>query len=136
MSSILALALCLPLGAGVSKISEEQNWFRTIDSDSIGAYLMKRIHGYAVITWIGFGAFLYTLYKTGAGIAAVDPLADDSNSHRESILLGGLSGFLLGFGLYGSALNYQEIRGGDITIQNRNMTLQLINENESTEEIA
>merc|ERR1712232_1016326 len=128
-----ALALCLPLGAGLSRLSEERNWFRSVDSDSIGSYLRSRINGYAVVTWIGFGVFLYVLWSASDGMAALDPRASYSiHSTLVGVALGGLAGLLLGCGLYGSVLNYQEIRGGDISIQDPGMSVQLVHEEEMT----
>lgn len=127
------MALCLPLGAGLSRLSEERNWFRSVDSDSIGAYLKSRINGYALVTWIGFGVFLYVLWTASDGMAAIDP-RNTASGHSPiiGVALGGLSGLLLGCGLYGSVLNYQEIRGGDISIQEPGMSVQLIHEEEMT----
>lgn len=130
MTSILAFSLSLPLGAGISHLLEERQCFRSADAESIGVYILKRLHGYAVLTWAGFAVFIYILWTRSDGMAMVDPNAASTRHNLvEGIMLGILSGSLLGCGIYGSVLHYQQIRAGDYTeIRNEDLTMQLMNE--------
>lgn len=131
MASILTLSLSLPLGAGLSHLLEERHCFHRRDETSIGVFLWRRIHGYALITWLGFGVFLYVLWSRSDGMAVLDPNADaTTHSAWTGAMLGALSGLLLGCGLYGSVLNYQEIRAGDNELNNSGMAVQLLAGNE------
>jgi hypothetical protein len=131
MASILTLALSLPLGAGLSYLLEERQCFHQRDETSIGVFLWRRIHGYALITWLGFGIFLYVLWSRSDGMAMVDPNADPTtHSAWTGAFLGSLSGLCLGCGLYGSVLNYQEIRAGDNELDTSGMTVQLLPDDE------
>jgi hypothetical protein len=131
MASILTLALGLPVGAGIGHLLEHRQCCRSSQDDSIGSFLWRRIHGYAIMTWSGFFVFLYLLWTGSDGMAFVDPhAAAPVHSMIEGLLLGCLSGILLGCGLMGSVLNYQQIRAGDTQIQNSDLAVQLITDDE------
>ena len=153
MTSILSLAVGFPIGAGISYLLEEHQQYLPCflnnhhfcfglpqrllrhDDISISSFLRQRIHAYTFLTWSGFAVFIYLLWTRSDGMAFVDPhAAGATHSLLEGLLMGGVSGILLGCGLMGSILNYQQIRVGDTEIRNSDLTIQLItnDEEEST----
>lgn len=126
MASILAFSLCLPVGAGICHLIEERQCFRTFSDDSIAQFLWRRIHGYTLLTWLGFGFFLYVIYTGSAGMAMVDPTKTAGHSAGVGAVLGGLAGIMLGCGLYGLVVNHNQIRAGDFENTNESLAVQLM----------
>ena len=149
MTSILTLAVGFPIGAGISYLLEEHQQClscfhnnphfglnlpqRLLRNDvvSISTLLQQRIHAYTFLTWSGFAVFVYLLWTRSDGMAFVDPhAAATTHGLVGGLAMGGVSGILLGCGLMGSILNYQQIRAGDTVIQNSDLAIQLITNDE------
>ena len=115
-----------------------QQLLRHENGGSISSFLQRRIHAYTILTWSGFAVFIYLLWTRSDGMAFVDPhAAETAHGLAEGLAMGFISGMLLGCGLMGSILNYQQMRAGDRQhgeIQNSDLAIQLItnDEEEST----
>uniref|UniRef100_A0A7S1YHG7 Uncharacterized protein n=1 Tax=Grammatophora oceanica TaxID=210454 RepID=A0A7S1YHG7_9STRA len=150
MASTLSFSLTLPLGALVGQTIEKQRWFRSTEDSSIGEYIWRRIHYYTALTWVGFVMYVIFLMthsdpmlmayqhhhqtqttSTGTG----DDIGDvGGNGIWNSVLMGGLSGTLIGCGLFGALLNYWQIRSGDTTmVRNPELAVQLIRDDTAQE---
>ena len=121
-------------GGGGGDVQRQQQQLQQHDVVSISTFLQRRIHAYTILTWSGFAVFIYLLWTRSDGMAFVDPhAAATTHSLVGGLVLGGVSGMLLGCGLAGSILNYQQIRAGDREIQNSDLAIQLITNDEEME---
>lgn len=75
MASFFCFSLSLPVGVWVGHEMEKRQCFRTSieGATSAGQYLRYRVHGYAVLSWVGFACFLTLLWNTGShGLSIID----------------------------------------------------------------